>query len=117
MFSFHRFPVFPKLTKKPENVFVEAGKTIQLHCKAQGHPIPTLSWQKDGGASFPAADDRRILYNDGSEVCEIKNATYVDTGKYTCSATNEAGSVNASAFVTVLGERQKYCVESAFSLD
>lgn len=94
--------VFPKLTKKPENVFVEAGKTIQLHCKAQGHPIPTLSWQKDGGASFPAADDRRILYNDGSEVCEIKNATYVDTGKYTCSATNEAGSVNASAFVTVL---------------
>jgi len=37
-----------------------------------------------------------------SKVYVIKNAQYVDTGKYTCSATNEAGSVNATAFVTVL---------------
>ena len=84
---------------------VEAGKTFELHCRAQGHPDPTLSWQKDGGTSFPAANDRRMDFQPASKVYVIKNAQYEDTGKYTCSATNEAGSVNATAFVTVLSKR------------
>ena len=96
--------VFPKLIEKPYNVSVAAGKTFELHCRAQGHPDPVLSWQKDGGTSFPAANDRRMDYLPASKVYVIKNAQYVDTGKYTCSATNEAGSVNATAFVTVLGK-------------
>ena len=97
--------MFPKLIEKPSNVSVEAGKTFELHCRAQGHPDPTLSWQKDGGTSFPAANDRRMDFQPESKVYVIKNAQYEDTGKYTCSATNEAGSVNATAFVTVLGKR------------
>ena len=95
---------FPKLTQTPTDVIVEPGKTFKLYCKAQGHPVPTLLWQKDGGRSFPAADDRRIKYAEGLEVCEIRNAQYNDSGKYTCFAKNVAGSVNASATVTVLGE-------------
>ena len=95
---------FPKLTQTPTDVLVEPGKTFKLFCKAQGHPVPTLLWQKDGGRSFPAADDRRIKYAEGLEVCEIRNAQYKDSGKYTCFAKNVAGSANASAIVTVLGE-------------
>ena len=95
---------FPKLTQTPTDVVVEPGKTFKLYCKAQGHPVPTLLWQKDGGRSFPAADDRRIKYAEGLEVCEIRNAQYNDSGKYTCFAKNVAGSANASATVTVLGE-------------
>ena len=95
---------FPKLTQTPTDVLVEPGKTFKLYCKAQGHPMPTLLWQKDGGRSFPAADDRRIKYAEGLEVCEIRNAQYKDSGKYTCFAKNVAGSANASATVTVLGE-------------
>ena len=95
---------FPKLTQTPTDVLVEPGKTFKLYCKAQGHPVPTLLWQKDGGRSFPAADDRRIKYAEGLEVCEIRNAQYKDSGKYTCFAKNVAGSANASATVTVLGE-------------
>lgn len=94
----------PKLTETPTDVLVEPGKTFKLFCKAQGHPSPTLLWQKDGGRSFPAADDRRIKYAEDLEVCEIRNAQYKDSGKYTCFAKNDAGSVNASAIVTVLGE-------------
>ena len=82
---------------------VEAGKTFELHCQAEGHPEPILSWQKDGGTSFPAANDRRMDFLPASKVYVIRDAQSVDTGKYTCSATNDAGSVNATAFVTVLG--------------
>ena len=90
-----------------------AGKTFELHCQAQGHPEPVLSWQKDGGTSFPAADDRRMDFLPDSKVYVIRNAQPGDTGKYTCSAENEAGFVNATAFVTVLGKRQKaLCVRT-----
>lgn len=96
--------VFPKLIEKPSNVSVVAGKTFELHCQAQGQPEPVLSWQKDGGTSFPAADDRRMDFVPASKVYVIRNARPGDTGKYTCSAKNEAGFVNATAFVTVLGK-------------
>ena len=96
--------VFPKLTMMPKNVSVEAGKTFQLHCQADGHPEPVLSWQKDGGTNFPAANDRRMDFVPASKVYVIRNAQPVDTGRYTCTASNEAGSVNATAFVTVLGK-------------
>lgn len=88
----------------PKNVSVEAGKTFQLHCQADGHPEPVLSWQKDGGTNFPAANDRRMDFVPASKVYVIRNAQPVDTGRYTCTASNEAGSVNATAFVTVLGK-------------
>ena len=104
---FFFFAVFPKLIEKPSNVSVVAGKTFELHCQAQGHPEPVLSWQKDGGTSFPAADDRRMDFLPTSKVyvIVIRDAKPGDTGKYTCSAKNEAGFVNATAFVTVLGKR------------
>lgn len=104
IFALHSL-VFPKLIEKPTNVSVAAGKTFKLRCRAAGHPDPVLSWQKDGGSSFPAANDRRMDFETESKVYTIKNAQPVDTGKYTCSATNDAGSVNATAFVTVLGRR------------
>lgn len=34
-----------------------------------------------------------------------------DAGKYTCIRANEAGSVNGSAYLTVLGELLKYRIE------
>lgn len=98
--------MFPKLIETPVNVSVEAGKTFRLRCVAQGSPDPTLSWQKDGGSSFPAANDRRMGFQLESKVYEIRNAKDVDTGKYTCNATNEAGSVEATAYVTVLSKQE-----------
>lgn len=117
--------MFPKLVAVPSNVSVQAGKTFQLHCQAEGHPEPVLSWQKDGGTSFPAANDRRMDFLPASKVYEIRNAQSVDTGRYTCTASNEAGSVNATAFVTVLGkgtliipkpEMLIFCNEHSFTL-
>lgn len=36
-----------------------------------------------------------------------------DTGKYTCIRANEAGSVNGSAFLTVMGNYEKIYLKQA----
>ena len=94
--------MFPRLIETPTNVTVEAGETFELHCRAQGHPEPQLRWQ---GSFRAAADDRRMDFLQASKVIVIRDAKSVDTGKYTCIASNEAGFVNATAFVTVLGKK------------
>ena len=97
------FAVYPVLLETPKNITVRVGNTFELHCKAKGYPVPKISWKKDGGKSFPAADERRmdLLPN---KVYVVRNATSFDGGKYTCNASNDAGFVNSSAFVTVLGK-------------
>ena len=93
-------PVFPKLTVKPSDVTVEVGQDFRLQCRAQGHPEPQIKWQGLERMGI----DRRIGLVQADKVIVIQNATASDSGKYTCIASNEAGSVNASAFVTVLGK-------------
>jgi protein sidekick len=43
----------------------------------------------------------QVLESGDLLIADIKPS---DAGKYTCVRTNEAGSVNASAYVSVLGE-------------
>lgn len=94
--------VFPRIKEKPSDTFVKGGETFELRCEADGSPEPQVSWQKDGGSNFPAASEKRIYYSPERKVYVIRNAQPADTGEYICSAANDAGSVNASAFVTVL---------------
>ncbi|KAK6966048.1 basement membrane-specific heparan sulfate proteoglycan core protein, partial [Biomphalaria glabrata] len=61
------------------------GSTIQLICNARGSPAPTVRWERENGAAFP--DQHQI--RDG--VLTIYNASPVDSGSYSCIASNEAG--------------------------
>lgn len=104
------FPVFPRIKEKPSDTFVKGGETFELRCEADGSPEPQVSWQKDGGSNFPAASEKRIYYSPERKVYVIRNAQPADTGEYICSAANDAGSVNASAFVIVLSEWLSLCL-------
>lgn len=94
--------MYPTLINKPKDVSIKAGETIELPCKAKGHPEPQVILWREGVKKFPAAVERRMAVLPSKFV--IKEAKGVDSGLYTCSAVNEAGSVNASAYVTVLGK-------------
>lgn len=84
---------------------MQAGETIRLPCAAQGEPKPTISWRKDeGNTKFAAAEERRIIHHESEDLFLITDSKAKDTGYYTCSARNDAGSINATVFVTVLGE-------------
>ena len=91
--------------KAPINVTVKVGAAAKLDCTATGNPTPKIGWQKDDGSDFPAAQGKRmkIMNISPDEPFFIVNVKTEDAGVYTCTAKNAAGSVNASAVLTVTG--------------
>jgi len=100
---FIEFSVFPFFTKEPGNGTIKIGETAKLECAASGYPTPQISWQKDGGNDFPAAQDRRMKVMAKDDVFLIVNVKLVDMGIYSCTAKNVAGIIVANATLTILG--------------
>ncbi|XP_050530009.1 leucine-rich repeats and immunoglobulin-like domains protein 3 [Daktulosphaira vitifoliae] len=94
--------VFPFFIKVPDNSSVKTGCIARLECAANGYPIPQISWQKDGGNDFPAAQERRMKVMAKDDVFFIVDVKLVDMGVYSCTAKNIAGTTAANATLTVL---------------
>ncbi|KAI1239322.1 Leucine-rich repeats and immunoglobulin-like domains protein 3 [Lamprotornis superbus] len=94
--------VLPSFTKIPMDLTIRAGAMARLECAAVGHPIPQIAWQKDGGTDFPAARKRRMHVMPEDDVFFIVDVKIEDTGVYSCTAQNTAGSISANATLTVL---------------
>ncbi|NWI22132.1 LRIG3 protein, partial [Crypturellus soui] len=77
------------------------GAMVRLQCAAEGHPAPQIAWQKDGGTDFPAARERRMHIMPDDDFLFIMDVKTEDTGVYSCTAQNVAGSVLANATLTV----------------
>lgn len=95
--------MFPYFAKVPGNSSVRTGLTATLECAANGYPIPQISWQKDGGSDFPAAQERRMKVISKDDVFLIVDVKLVDMGIYSCTAKNVAGMIATNATLTVLG--------------
>ncbi|XP_047431969.1 neuronal cell adhesion molecule-like isoform X8 [Mugil cephalus] len=59
-----------------------------LHCASFGSPIPTITWFKDSHTSINN-DDSYVIHENGT--LEILVAQPLNSGKYTCIATNNLG--------------------------
>ncbi|XP_026556239.1 leucine-rich repeats and immunoglobulin-like domains protein 3 isoform X2 [Pseudonaja textilis] len=94
--------MFPLFTKMPMDLTIRTGATARLECAAVGHPMPQIAWQKDGGTDFPAARKRRMHVMPEDDVFFIVDVKIEDTGLYSCTAKNTAGSISANATLTVL---------------
>lgn len=94
--------IYPSFTKIPHDVRVTAGSTARLECAAEGQPTPRIAWQKDGGNDFPAARERRLHMMPTDDVFFIVNFKSADTGVYSCTAQNLAGTIVANASLTIL---------------
>ncbi|XP_071509547.1 uncharacterized protein [Diadema antillarum] len=94
--------IFPSFTSTPININVQVGGVANLPCAAVGHPTPKIAWQKDGGINFPAARQRRFKLNEKLERFYIDDVQMIDTGVYTCTAHNAAGTISTNASLTVL---------------
>ncbi|XP_015484254.1 leucine-rich repeats and immunoglobulin-like domains protein 3 isoform X2 [Parus major] len=94
--------MLPSFTKIPMDLTIRAGAMARLECAAVGHPIPQIAWQKDGGTDFPAARKRRMHVMPEDDVFFIVDVKIEDTGVYSCTAQNTAGSISANATLTVL---------------
>ncbi|XP_063783438.1 leucine-rich repeats and immunoglobulin-like domains protein 3 isoform X1 [Pseudophryne corroboree] len=94
--------ILPSFTKMPIDLTIRAGSTARLECAAVGYPTPQIAWQKNGGTDFPAARERRMHVMPEDDVFFIVNVKIGDTGVYSCTAQNSAGTISANATLTVL---------------
>lgn len=93
--------IFPRFVKLPSNITAKSGSTARLECAAVGEPQPEVAWQKDGGDEFPAARERRMHVMPDEDVFFITNTKTSDTGVYSCTAHNAAGSIVHNATLTI----------------
>ncbi|XP_032884067.1 hemicentin-1 isoform X2 [Amblyraja radiata] len=92
-----RVQVPPVIMAHPTNYIVALDKPVSMVCEAKGHPNPEFTWNKDGHAVLESIR-QRIL---STGALQIAFAQSQDTGRYTCTASNPAGSSNSVMILTV----------------
>ncbi|XP_050425383.1 neuroglian isoform X2 [Adelges cooleyi] len=86
----------PEITIPPKNVETVDGRTVTIGCKNFGVPKPHVKWTRN---NIELTGGRYSTLSDGD--LQIIEVGYTDSGNYTCIATNNYGSVNASGSLTV----------------
>ncbi|KAJ7340259.1 Protein sidekick-2 [Desmophyllum pertusum] len=84
----------------PKNTDAVVNETVELECKGRGDPTPSITWQKNDLNIDFSQNPRYYQKNTGS--LQISTSQKSDSGKYTCVATNSAGSKRANATLRVL---------------
>ncbi|CAC5393170.1 HMCN [Mytilus coruscus] len=79
------------ITINPAKIVIEEGQTISATCLAQGSPSIIYTWYKEGS----------ITVIKTGNILEINNAPRTALGTYTCRASNNYGSMEATTIVDV----------------
>jgi len=73
----------PKVEVGEDIVTVTQGEGVTLHCRVVGgHPVPEVSWRKDGGALLGGEE---VLFDDN---LKFENVSSSDSGSYVCRGDN-----------------------------
>ena len=73
---------------------------MQLHCQADGLPVPTIQWDKDSVLNGFASDRFNV---DSNGTLFIDNVLVEDEGFYGCTAGNAGGFKRAEIRLVVQG--------------
>lgn len=114
----------PVIITAPESTKVAAGDFVTLSCNATGVPVPVMRWYDRHGlitshpsqvlksksrkshllrpGGFDAEPVYFVMSRGGSSSLYIQAVAQEHAGKYTCEATNEHGSTQSEAVLTVV---------------
>uniref|UniRef100_A0A8C3BIJ2 Ig-like domain-containing protein n=1 Tax=Cairina moschata TaxID=8855 RepID=A0A8C3BIJ2_CAIMO len=70
-------------------------ESVTLECHISGHPPPTVTWYRED-YKIESSMDFQITFKAGLARLVIREAFAEDSGRFTCTATNKAGSVSTS---------------------
>ena len=86
----------PKITFHPLNETKTEGNNVTLSCNADGNPIPTISWTKNG-YPIDTSNNSRISFSVDKKQLTITNVNRTDSGEYQCVANNSLGNDTSNA--------------------
>lgn len=103
----------PRITvHEPEaSQMIRVRNQWKVKVRYTGHPRPAVAWHKDGGAALPTADKHVTVYDDEddwSTTVAIYATERSDTGVYTVTASNAAGTATCNLHLRVIGERLRW---------
>uniref|UniRef100_A0A8C2MET6 Hemicentin-1 n=1 Tax=Cricetulus griseus TaxID=10029 RepID=A0A8C2MET6_CRIGR len=93
-----RVYVPPNIMGEEQNVSVLISQAVELICRSDAVPPPTLMWLKDGR---PLLKKPGLSISGNGSVLKIEDAQVQDTGRYTCEATNVAGKTEKNYNVNI----------------
>lgn len=97
----------PWIAEHPMDTLVPRHEPATLNCKAEGWPVPEVTWYKDGEALEPAASAHRVMLPAGSLffLRVVHGRKESDQGVYWCEARNPSGAARSrNATLEVAGE-------------
>lgn len=101
LFSEPKIP--PTFTKRPLEHFEETeGKLVKLEGRVSGSQPLSISWYKDNKQIFSSGNCEMSFEGNMAVLC-IKKSQTSDSGKYTCSVSNEAGTVSYNVVISIAG--------------
>ena len=98
------------------SLHVMAPEAAMFTCSAEGFPLPSISWRRinDDGSETVFTKDENIMSSVSSSGFTVTSTLTLSptdltlNGVYVCTATNDVGSANESAVLTVNGEKDNY---------
>ncbi|NXD75821.1 TITIN protein, partial [Halcyon senegalensis] len=90
----------PTLVSGLKNKTVTEGESVTLECQISGHPQPTVTWYRED-YKIESSMDFQITFKAGLARLVIREAFAEDSGRFTCMATNKAGSISTSCHLYV----------------
>uniref|UniRef100_A0A8C3KGI9 Ig-like domain-containing protein n=1 Tax=Calidris pygmaea TaxID=425635 RepID=A0A8C3KGI9_9CHAR len=100
----------PTLVSGLKNKTVTEGESVTLECHISGHPQPVVTWYRED-YKIESSMDFQITFKAGLARLVIREAFAEDSGRFTCTATNKAGSVSTSCHLYVKGKYIYHCRE------
>lgn len=86
---------------------VTEGDSLTLECQIGGQPAPLIQWFRED-YQIESSIDFQISYTDGTARLLIREAFAEDSGRFSCTATNEAGTISTSCYLLVKGQRSPH---------
>lgn len=93
----------PVFTKKPSATLEDTeGQLVKMEGRLSGSQPLTVSWFKDDG-EIGSSDRYDVSFKSNVAVLCIKSSRVADSGRYSCRASNEAGSASCDVTVGISG--------------
>ncbi|KAL7737597.1 hypothetical protein ACLKA6_007710 [Drosophila palustris] len=103
-------PEFVKILPGQVKALLESSFTLQ--CNMRGAPRPQITWYKDGIQLSSSSERVKIRQIGSTCALTIVTVSELDSGRYTCEATNSKGRVSTFARLQVVSDPRLFEADS-----